>query len=505
MLGHLAPLLLPVLWPARRRRARALAAPEKAQRAVLQRIGQAAARTQYARDKGVGFSSYEQFAKSCPLATWDDVAPYAAAQQQGDADALCPGRVRAWEPTSGSSGTKKYIPYNRALLATFRAMFAVWVDDIVRHGPGFSSARFYFSISPAVADQGLDDDRAYMSGLFRVLLGPLFVMPRGIERETDPDRFMPRTAAALLAARKLEIVSVWSPTFLLSVLDVARAAPEAVARAMRDEHKARPALVEAALRAVADGDGTKLWPQLRLVSCWDRGFAQSGAETLRGWFPHAVVQGKGLLLTEGPVTVPALTQGPGQVPCLDQVVLELLDEAGEVHPLWRAKDETAYEVVLTQPGGLLRYRTGDRVRATGRFGQTCGLDFVGRTDRRVDLVGEKLSEQFAAEVLRGLGVEGVFAPRVGEDGYVLLTRDAAFAGRAGDVDDALARAHHYGLARRLGQLSACTVAVCDDPGRVVREAWVQSGGKLGDLKPGPLCRVRVQPPVPRRVSVEEAR
>ena len=52
-----------------------------------------------------------------------------------------------------------------------------------------------------------------------------------------------------------------------------------------------------------------LWPRLRVVSCWDQGRARAEADTIRRWFPRARVQGKGLLATEGVVSVP----DPGRV------------------------------------------------------------------------------------------------------------------------------------------------------------------------------------------------
>lgn len=502
MIGRLAPLLLPFLWPAHRRLQAALSDPERAQREALARMGRRLQRARYAQSVRADFSDYEAFARSTPLCTFEDVAPFIEAQRQGEADVLCPGPVSAYEPTSGSAGAKKWIPYNPALLAVFRRMFAAWVFDIVRHGPGFSSAKFYFSVSPSFDDAGLDDDRAYMSWFFRLVLGRFFVLPQDIAQERDHDRFLRRTAAALLAEPRLEIVSVWSPTFLTAVLDRAREDYDAVAPLMREEWRASAARVEVVGAALQAGDWSSVWPDLRLLSCWDRAFAATGAERLRGFFPETVVQGKGLLLTEGPVTIPSCrAEGPGQVPLADGVVLEFLNDAGDVLPLWRLRDGDAYELVLTQPAGLLRYRTGDRVVATGRFGQTSGLSFIGRVDRRVDLVGEKLSESFAAEVMAGLGIQGSLCVAPDESGYVLLTADEGWRGRGLQIDVALCAAHHYGLARKLGQLAPVRVQVVEDVSGTLLGAWTAQGKKAGDFKPGPLCAVPVASDVVDRGSV----
>ena len=55
-----------------------------------------------------------------------------------------------------------------------------------------------------------------------------------------------------------------------------------------------------------------------------------------------------------------------------------------------------YDIVLTQHGGLYRYRIGDRVRVTRFYQATPCLEFVGRSDAVCDLTGEKLHERFAS-------------------------------------------------------------------------------------------------------------
>src|SRR5690606_7455774 len=75
-------------------------------------------------------------------------------------------------------------------------------------------------------------------------------------------------------------------------------------RLARDE----PSLREA-LRAPAPERHVRLWPWLRMVSCWADGNCAAAASELGLLFPHAEVCGKGLLATEGFVSLPWQVSG----------------------------------------------------------------------------------------------------------------------------------------------------------------------------------------------------
>src|SRR2546422_11494220 len=79
---------------------------------------------------------------------------------------------------------------------------------------------------------------------------------------------------------------------------------------------------------------------------------RSFVEALRHRFPGVLLQGKGLLATEAPITIP-LINAPAPVPLVDEVLLELEDQAGRVHPLHEVDDGGVYGVIVTQRGGLL--------------------------------------------------------------------------------------------------------------------------------------------------------
>ena len=243
----------------------------------------------------------------------------------------------------------------------------------------------------------------------------------------------------------------------------------------------------AELRRLGPWAWARWWPNLQVISCWGEQAAEPGRRALAKKFPDAWVQAKGLLATEAAVTLPWGDEYPLAV---TSHFFEFIDERGDVCPAWQLERGRRYEVVVTNGGGLWRYRLGDVVECTGTMGRTPTLRFLGRAGRVSDLRGEKLSEAFVAEVLRAIWPEGTrpqFAVLVAREdacGYELRISAAATAGLVERLETALAANPHYAWARRLGQLACVRVREIGEA--AAREALRTRAGRLGDAKPAVL-------------------
>ena len=121
-----------------------------------------------------------------------------------------------------------------------------------------------------------------------------------------------------------------------------------------------------------------------------------------------MVQGKGLLATEAPMTIP-LIKAQGCVPVLNEVFFEF-EHQGNIYHLHELELGKVYSIIISQKGGLYRYRIGDRVRVTHYYLKTPCLEFLGRTETTSDLVGEKLHEDFVQDTLNQLHLRwGIFS------------------------------------------------------------------------------------------------
>jgi hypothetical protein len=331
------------------------------------------------------------------------------------------------------------------------------------------------------------DDRDYLDGWLRRLTAPFIVGDPALARARDVATFKERTVELLLAEAELEVISVWSPSFLKVLLDAIAYQRHVFGRLLA------PARRRALLADPIDWRG--VWPRLKLISAWADAGAAGQARALGRLFPGVMLQGKGLLATEAPITVP-LVGAPAPVPLVDEVLIELERDDGRLIPVWQGEREREYGVVVSQAGGLYRYRMGDRVVVSAPHRRTPTLRFVGRAGGVSDLVGEKLHERFVAELLDGLlpsaFVKTLVPLRAPYEHYVLLVDrlDARLGGDARTLADALdaglRRAHHYQHARQLGQLGPPRACVAADAAALVASDYARAGLKLGDIKPRAL-------------------
>ena len=470
-----------LLAPTARRFYRALEHPQKAQNAIQQRLVQRLQHCEYSQQYPI--RSREDWQR-LPIVSYEDLQP-CMENSSGNQISLTPEPILFYEPTSGSSGPVKRIPYTRSLRRSFNHLFCIWAHDLITGGPAFSSGKFYFSISPTFSDSssatGTTDDSDYLDPWLRWLLKPFLVIS---PPATTPEIFKKNLARTLLKAEDLEIISVWSPSFLRAQLDYIQAHKAQLYDELKDDMR----VARSHLLLQDQIPWQDLWPQLKLISCWDSAMAADGADGLRQLFPNVLVQGKGLLATEAPMTVP-LIAAKGQVPLLDRVYFEFEDDRGRCYELHELEIGKTYEVIISQMGGLYRYRIGDRVRVTHYFLKTPCLELVGRGSNISDLVGEKLNAQFVCDRLKKLNLAAaqfqsltpVLQP---QPHYVLLldrvSEDTDAIAQA--LENALCESFHYRLARQLEQLAPAQVVVSKKVAEQLATYRAQSGQRWGDVK-----------------------
>jgi hypothetical protein len=396
-------------------------------------------------------------------------------------------RVTHLAPTSGSSGARKLIPFTTGLQAGFSAAVGAWMNDLVRMRPGLLGGPSYWSVSPLTEDMdaggkvpvGFADDAEYLGGVQAWLVRRALAVPAELRHERDMEVFWRRTLTYLLARRDLRMISVWHPSFLELLLAAAERQWGEACAEIRDSGRV------AELRRLGPRAWAQWWPWLRVVSCWGDQAAEPGFLELQRKFPEVLVQAKGLLATEAVITIPWRGEYPLAV---TSHFFEFINEAGDVRRAYELDVGKSYEVVVTNSGGLWRYRLGDVVECTGRVAATPTLRFLGRAGNVSDLCGEKLSEAFVGEVLRGLWPADERPAhtvlRAEESGYVLEISGVANAGLVERIEAALSANPHYALARRLGQLACVRVIVAAE--NAVRDTLLNQRGRLGDLKPAVL-------------------
>ena len=512
--------------PAARAFRRALAEPEVAQERILLDHLRANAGTHIGRRYGfASIGSLDAFRTRVPILSWDDHAADMARIGTDEADVWTAAPVRLLEPTGGTTGGMRLVPYTRPMQRQIRTAVAVWTADLFRADPALRDGPAYWSVSPAGPPRpptaggvpvGFDSDAALLSPLHARLARSVMAAPEALRLVADAEAHRYATLLHLASRRDLALVSVWNPTFLTLLVGPLRGWSDRLARdlasgtltaglepdlARRLAPRADPSRaleIAAAVRAEPTDAGlyARLWPHLRLVSAWADARAAGPFEALRALFPQARFQPKGLMATEGVVSVP-MWGHDGAALALTSHVVELLDGETSV-PLAEAHVGGCFEVALTTGGGLVRTRLGDRVRVVGRAGRCPLVRFEGRVGPVSDRVGEKLHDGHVAEALAATGLAARFTLVACDDtarppAYVLFAEtdasDEALIDAARALDTFLNSNPTYADARRLGQLGPIRAfRIAGDGAGAFVAGCVALGQRAGDVKPAALHR-----------------
>ncbi|MBT8091316.1 MAG: GH3 auxin-responsive promoter family protein [Gammaproteobacteria bacterium] len=460
-------------------------------------------------------TSWEDYAERVPIRTYDDFHPWIERIAQGEHNVLTSEKVAMLEPSSGSTGPEKWVPYTRTLQAEYRRAVAAWMAQNFIDSPGLLGGRAYWSLTPQPPKQeraqtrvpvGFDDDSAYLGGLAQRLVSLTLVTQPELRKIHDMERFRHVTLLLLLRCQDLRLVSVWHPSYLLLLLAHLRRHWSSL---LEDLH-AGIDLAEPQLQISADparardldqlgpDDAGAIWPSLRLISCWGDAHAAGPLEDVRSSFPGVSVQPKGLVATEAFATLPF---GACRPLAIRSHFFEFMDEHGIVHPGWSLQQGESYSIVVTTGGGLYRYRLQDRVKVTGYLHDVPSLCFTGKEDNISDYFGEKLDETFVAQCLEIVFDKFDLAPRFSmlamdmpgnPPGYSLYLQceSAAPEELTKQLELELCRNPHYELCVRLGQLRPVrTIEVAERAYEIYSQSLVQRGMRLGDIKPTPLSRL----------------
>jgi len=448
-------------WPETLAFMHACGRPQEAQRQRLRSILTQAQGSEFARRHSLRCDDdFDAYRAKVGLHNYGDFA--------SDLDKICDGEervltcspIRLLEPTSGTHGSK-LIPYTVALKHEFQRGICAWVGNLFARRPAILGGPHFWSITPPMGPRqrtrgglpiGFEDDSGYLSSWAGRLVRSLMAVPGSVLEESD---YLGATLRHLVACPQLRMVSVWSPTYWLLLLQ----------RLQRD-YGLRP---------------EQAWPKLACLSCWGDGYSERYLEPLMQAHPQVWIQKKGLIATEGLVTIPWVGQ-PGALLALRSHFYEFLDEGGRSHLAHQLQPGQTYSVVLTTGGGLYRYRLGDQVRVVGYWRDCPSFCFVGRQQELADRFGEKICPS-SIRLPQGLAWVAYEPHR---RAYTLFARDAASWAGALEAD-LRASNFHYDLCRRLGQLEAVAAF---ELGEEALEAFYarlrQLGLREGDFKPIPL-------------------
>ncbi len=399
------PTLPSLLAPAHTAYQTALRRPQHTQAQILHTILRSNQHSQFGQQHNFAqIHSPEDYAQRVPIQSYESLAPLIARHAHGERNLLTSSPIIQFEETGGSTAGAKLIPYTAPLLTAFQHGIHAWFADLITHRPRAFSGSLYFIISPAARRHshtaggipiGTGNDLNYLGSALAGHIAPQILHHPQLAEQQSPESWQIRTATLLAQSPNLSLISAWSPTLLLNLIHTLHQQQDRILSQITDPSR-RHTLAQALAPAVPNTQ--KIWTQLDTISCWDSHTAAAPAAQLRQLFPHAHLQGKGLLATEGITTLPI---SGCLLPALTSHYYEFADEHGQIRPLHQLQHGNRYRLILTTQGGLYRYNTQDWLLAQALpYAHVPSLHFIGRSSLTSDLVGEKLTEAFVAQAIR---------------------------------------------------------------------------------------------------------
>ena len=170
----------------------------------------------------------EKFQNKIPIVNYEDIKEFVEREKSGESNVLLSDKIKLFELTSGSTSDVKYIPYTEKFLKSYMNGVFSWIYNLYQNNKRLFLGSSYWSVSPILKREavtsggirvGIEDDTSYFDKVSAFFLNKLFTVPKEIKNIQNMEDFLLITAVFLLLSENLAMISVWSPSFLMILLD----------------------------------------------------------------------------------------------------------------------------------------------------------------------------------------------------------------------------------------------------------------------------------------------
>lgn len=494
-----------------------LDSPRQKQEDVLKEILQKNTNSQFGKQYDFQhIKSIQDFQSKIPIHSYEQLTDYIERISKGEQNVLTSEAVTVFEETGGSTTGAKLIPYTASSLFSFQKALYPWLYDLLSHHQGITHGSAYWSISPALCNEhntqagipiGLVNDAEYFGATLATSILHTLAVPPMVGATNDFASWQYLTLRYLLAASDLSLISIWSPTFLIELITALIEQHETIIKDIlkKEISISLPKGINeedllllhvdddriAEIKAAFQGDRINtrlLWPKLDTISCWLDANAARYQEQLESLFPDVYLQGKGLLATEGVISIPVCNYD-ASVLAINSVFFEFIDKEENIYLAHELSEGETYRILITTYSGFYRYDIGDQIMVTGYLSKTPLVKFIGRTGIISDLCGEKLTEPFVLKQLQDVTGHVMLLPYSDDkSGYILLLEEAHYSHAEADqlikiIEQSLCKNPQYAYARKIEQLAPLIPLRINNLWDRYTKHQCNAGRRLGDIKP----------------------
>ena len=463
----------------------------------------------------------KDYQKNVPISTYNYYEEYINKILDGEENILTKEKVIVLEQTSGSSGKKKYIPYTSKLQNEYNAGIFPWLYDLSCKYKNLFKGSMYWSITPAIDEQfkdqnvkiGFEEDAEYL-GVIGQIIKRWFAVPKLVSKIQDLEKFQIVTCIFLFAADNLKFVSVWNASFLTNLLlcfeknkqiiinsilqskiliDIDEGLKNDLEKLLTKPNKKQK---ERLLKIKENKlEYIDIFPNIELISAWGDANAQIMYDELQQKLGNIHIQKKGVLATEGIISIPLVNLEDGHVIAYKSHFFEFIDiETERIKLLNELEIGKQYSILMTTGGGLYRYKLGDIIKVIAYCNSLPVVKFMCR-ENVSDYCGEKLNEEFVIniqnEIFNSHNIKPIyvlFAPicingKYSYRLYLETNEKYNIEKLEKEFEEALCENFHYKYCRDIGQiLDFKIINVKNGNIAYIKRCTTEFEQKLGNIK-----------------------
>lgn len=405
--------------------------------------------TEYGKKYGFAdIHSIEEYQKRVPVSMYDDYAGYILRMSEdGEENLITAGKVVHYNKSSGTVGNPKRVPLTEEAFQVFQKYNGPYRMGLIAREIGEdwingrnmsiaeSTAEKHFTKSGvsygALSVKMIAEFRPYLEMMFTSPDEAIFPKPETNTRYLHArfglmDRSLTSIAANFLGFLQ-EVYRYMEQNWELIVNDIEKGTidpsikmSDQVRERLLKKIKPMPERAEELREIFKQGFDEpvvpKLWPEARFLTGVGSGGFKVYADKLKEKYMGENIARyfTGINASEGMVSVPFELNNEKSVPVPDSLFYEFLptdadDDFSKMVTMDKLEEGREYEIIITNLSGFYRYRMRDAVRITGKYKKLPIMEFIGRIDQTVSVMGEKTTEvalrTAAEDTARQLGFE----------------------------------------------------------------------------------------------------
>ena len=388
--------------------------------------------TEYGKKYGFAqIHSIEEYQKKVPVSVYDDYAGYILRMSEnGEENLITSGKVVHYNKSSGTVGNPKRIPLTEESFQIFQKYNGPYRMGLIAKelGEDWINGR-NMSVAESTAEKHFTKSGVSYGALsvkmiaeFRPYLELAFTSPDESlfpEAETNTrylnarfglmDRDLTNMAANFLGYL-IEILRYMEQNWELLVRDIEQGTidpdikmSEETRSSLLKKIKPMPEraheLREIFRQGFEEPIVPRIWPKLQFLTGVGSGGFKVYADKIKEKYMGEKIARyfTGINASEGIISVPYELNDEKSVPIPDSLFYEFLptdaeDDFSKIVTMDKLEVGREYEILITNLSGFYRYRMRDAVRITGKFKNLPIMEFVGRIDQTVSVMGEKTTE-----------------------------------------------------------------------------------------------------------------